>query len=64
MPQPRIGRHLATFNVFREHDGSLWVTCAGAEGVKAELNGSAAPLHLCAMNALREAMRQMDERGK
>lgn len=52
-----IGRHLATFNLFREADNSLQVTVADANGVKAELNGSGAPLHLCAMNALRAALR-------
>jgi hypothetical protein len=58
-----IGKHLATFNVFREPDG-LYVTCADARGVADEIRGSGAPIHLCAMNALREALRQMDERSE
>jgi hypothetical protein len=52
---PSIGRHLATFNVFREADHSLHVTIADARGVREELGESGAPLHLCAMNALRAA---------
>lgn len=56
-----IGKHLATFNVFREPDG-LYITIADARGVREELGESGAPLHLCAMNALREALRQMDQR--
>jgi hypothetical protein len=58
---PSIGRHLATFNLFREADGSLQVTIADAAGVRAELNGSGAPLHLCAMNALRAALAGADK---
>jgi hypothetical protein len=59
----KIGKHLATFNLFRE-EGGLYVTIADARGVRDELNGSSAPLHLCTMNALREAMRQMEERAQ
>ena len=51
-----IGRHLATFNLFREPDGSLAVTIGEARGVAEELNGSGAPLALCAMTALRAAL--------
>ena len=51
-----IGRHLASFNLFRESDGSLAVTIAEARGVAEELNGSGAPLALCAMAALRAAL--------
>jgi hypothetical protein len=53
---PNIGRHLATFNLFREPDGSLAITVADASGVIAELNGSGAPVYLCTMNALRAAL--------
>lgn len=53
---PSIGRHLATFNLFREADGSLHVTIAEANGVREELGGSGAPLALCAMSALRSAL--------
>ncbi len=56
-----IGKHLATFSLFREPDG-LYITIADASGVREELGVSNAPLHPCAMNALREAMRQMDAR--
>jgi hypothetical protein len=59
---PKIGKHLATFNVFREEDG-LYITIADARGVREELGESGAPLGLCAMNALREALRQMDKRS-
>lgn len=48
-------KHLATFNLFREPDKSLHVTIAEANGVRSELGASGAPLHLCAMNALRSA---------
>ena len=58
--QPKIGKHLATFNLFREDDG-LYITIADASGVRDELNGSGAPLYLCTMTALREALRQHDE---
>jgi hypothetical protein len=58
-----IGKHLATFNVFREPDG-LYITIADASGVRDELGQSGAPLRLCAMNALRSALWQMDERAK
>lgn len=58
-----IGKHLATFNVFREPDG-LYVTIADARGVRDELGESGAPLHLCAMAALRSAMQQMDARAR
>jgi len=51
-----IGKHLATFNLFRESDGSLAVTIADARGVIDELNRSGAPVHLCAMTALRSAL--------
>lgn len=51
-----IGKHLATFNLFREGDGSLAVTIAEARGVIEELGESGAPPHLCAMNALRAAL--------
>ncbi len=57
-----IGKHLATFNVFREGDGSLWITCADAGGVADEIRGSGAPVHLCAMNALYAAVDQMRQR--
>jgi hypothetical protein len=50
-----IGSH--PYNSLREADNSLHVTVADAAGVKAELNGSGAPLHLCAMSALRAALR-------
>lgn len=55
--------HLATFNVFREEDGSLWVTCADASGVKAELGESSIPTYPMAMKALYEAVRQMQHRS-
>lgn len=51
-----IGKHLATFNLFREADHSIHVTIADARGVRAELGDSGAPLYLCAMNALRAAV--------
>jgi hypothetical protein len=51
-----IGKHLATFNLFREADHSIHVTIADARGVQNELGNSGAPLHLCAMNALRQAV--------
>jgi hypothetical protein len=54
--QPNIGKHLATFNLFREADYSLHVTIAEASGVRNELGASGAPLHLCAMQALRAAV--------
>jgi hypothetical protein len=57
----KLGKHLATFNLFREEDG-LYVTIADARGVREELGESGAPLQLCAMSALREALRQMQER--
>jgi hypothetical protein len=56
-----IGKHLATFNVFREPDG-LYITIADARGVQDELGESGAPLRLCAMPALRSALKQMDIR--
>lgn len=49
-------RHLATFNLWRNADNSLGVTIAEARGVRDELGDSGAPLHLCAMNALRAAV--------
>lgn len=49
-------RHLATFNLWRNADNSLGVTIAEARGVNDELGESGAPLHLCAMNALRAAV--------
>lgn len=49
-------RHLATVNLWRNGDNSLSISFAEADGVLAELNGSGAPLHLCAMNALRAAV--------
>ena len=58
MRRPEIGKHLATFNLFRENDGSLHVTIAEARGVKEELGESNAPLHLCAMTALRAALQK------
>ena len=51
----KIGKHLATFNLFREADNSIHVTIAEARGVAEELGGSGAPLYLCAMTALRAA---------
>lgn len=51
-----LAKHLATFNLFRESDNSLHVTIAEARGVREELGDSCAPLHLCAMNALRAAL--------
>ncbi len=59
---PRIGKHLATFNLFRETNG-LYITIADATGVRSELGQSGAPLWLCAFNALRVALTQMDRRG-
>ena len=59
-----IAKHLGTFNLFREADGSLWITCAEACGVIDELNGSGAPPYLCAMNALYAAADAMRERAK
>lgn len=56
MADPQIGKHLATFNLFREADYSLRITIADARGVKDELGDSGAPLHLCAMNALYAAI--------
>lgn len=60
--KPTIGKHLGTFNLFRESDNSLWITIADARGVKEELGGSSAPLHLCAMNALYAAVDAMRAR--
>lgn len=51
-----IGKHLATFNLFREADHSLQITIVGAPGVREELGDSGAPLHLCAMSALYAAV--------
>lgn len=53
---PVIARHLATINLWREASGAIHVTFAEAEGVRAELGESGAPLGLCAMNALRAAI--------
>jgi hypothetical protein len=50
-----LAKDLATFNLFREPDKSIHVTIADASGVRDELNGSGAPLHLCALSALRAA---------
>ena len=61
-PEP-LARHLATFNLFREADNSLHVTIADARGVMTELGDSGAPLHLCAMNALRAALTAPDRVG-
>ena len=59
-----IGKHLGTFNLFRENDGTLWVTCAGAQGVREELGESwEGPTHTMAMLALYEGVRQMQERA-
>lgn len=63
MSELTMGKHLATFNVFREADGSLWITCADATGVKSELGEAKLPLHMMAMKALFEAVRQMQERS-
>lgn len=51
-----IGKHLATINLWREADNSIHVTFAEAAGVREELGDSGAPLHLCALNALRAAV--------
>ena len=53
-------RHLGTFNLFREPDGSLWITIAEAKGVQQELGmaSGAVPLHIMAMRALEEAVSQ------
>lgn len=53
---PDLGKFLASFNLFRESDNSIHVTVASATGVREELGDSGAPLHLCAMNALRAAV--------
>jgi hypothetical protein len=36
-PAPTIGRHLASLNLFREADGKLYITVAGATGAMFEL---------------------------
>lgn len=54
-----IGRHLATFNLFREGDGSLHITVADAHGVKMELGPSQLPVYPMAMKALIEAVRHL-----
>jgi hypothetical protein len=54
--------HLATFNVFREKDGSLWVTVVEANGVAKEIH-TEMPIYPFAMNALYEAVRQMQDRN-
>lgn len=59
-----LGKHLGTFNLFREPDGSLWITCAEADGVREELGDSNAPLGLCAMNALYSAADAMRRRQR
>ena len=57
-----IGRHLATFNLFREQDGSLHVTVESAQGVIAETSGSGGvPPALLAMQALRAALLRQRE---
>lgn len=58
-------KHLATFNMFREPDGQLYVTIAEARGVQDELgiSAGAVPLHIPVMNALFEAVRQTKERA-
>lgn len=33
---PSIGQHLATLNLFRETDGTIWMTVADARGAIAE----------------------------
>jgi len=56
-------KHLATFNVFRENDGALYVTVVEAKGVAKELHpDNTLPLYPFAMVALYEAVRQMQER--
>lgn len=51
-----LAKHLATVNLWRNPDNSLSVTFAEANGVADEIGGSGAPLHLCAMTALRAAV--------
>lgn len=36
MPAPKIGRHLASLNLFREPDGTVEITVASGAGVLAE----------------------------
>lgn len=58
-----IGKHLATFNVFRENDGSLHITVVEAKGVRKELHpDNVLPLHPFAISALYEAVEQKKKR--
>lgn len=57
-----LGKHLATYSLFREAGGSLYVTVQSAPGVKDELGQTNLPLHPMALRALYDGVRQMRER--
>lgn len=56
--------HLATFNLFREQDGALYITIVEARGVQEELGLAAGelPLYVMALKALFEAVDQTKAR--
>lgn len=42
MPAPKIGRHLASLNLFREPDGTVEITVSGGTGAVDEYRGMSA----------------------
>ena len=49
-PDLRVGRHMATLNLFRESDGSMWLTVADAPGAirEADRLGDVPPMRVLA----------------
>ena len=46
---PDVGEHVATLNLFREADGTFWLTCASARGAVEEakrLNNGTTPMQV------------------